>query len=99
MSILLNHNNNQMLDTEGIRRWCLVLEMIKGQKELIDAMSEEYKDMLKLGIRRTETQMIQRIQKIVTYTEEMRELIQWLSNETAKFGTSTGGMIKIPLDW
>ena len=99
MSILLNHNQNEMLDARGLERWNLVLEMIRGQQELIDAMSLDYKEMLKLGIRRSETKMIERIQKIVSYTVEMRKMIQWLANETAKFGTNSGGMIKIPMDW
>ena len=99
MSVLLNHNRNEMLDARGLERWNLVLEMIRGQQELIDAMSEEYKEMLKLGIRRSEAKMVERIQKIVSYTVEMRKMIQWLSNETAKFGTNSGGMIKIPMDW
>ena len=99
MSVLLNHNRNEMLDARGLERWNLVLEMIRGQQELIDAMSMDYKDMLKLGIRRSETKMVERIQKIVSYTVEMRKMIQWLANETAKFGTNSGGMIKIPMDW
>ena len=99
MSVLLNRNCNEMLDARGLERWNLVLEMIRGQQELIDAMSAEYKDLMKIGIRRSEPKMIERIQKIVDYTVEMRKLIQWLSNEAAKFGTNTGGMIKIPMDW
>lgn len=97
MSLLINRGSQEAFDNTELRRWDLVMQMIKHQKELIDLTSEEFTSVTRRK-KKESPEAMEKIHQILEYTATMRELIDWLGRRAMIFGSRTAGMIKIPLE-